>query len=143
MTAYYNKGAYSTAHYSAGSVFDCSGALAINLDIAGSFANPVLASGHMAIAMTFGAHLSQVFALKGALPIVIPFNGTALNGVLSMSGQMAVMVSINDAEASAAPLWGQDPLCPSPWTPSDPCPPVWQASTPPGSTWTPSGACDG
>lgn len=123
MTAYYNRGAYSYAHYSAGSVFDCTGAMPTSFHLNGSYANPVNASGGFAIQFGFAGRLSIAYSASGALPIDVSIDPATLSRLLALKGDLAFMVSVNEAPVIAAPLWGADPdiATTEPWTPSELC----------------------
>jgi hypothetical protein len=102
MTAFYNRGPFGLAHYSAGSFINLAGGLPIVVDFA-------------------GANLTGDFVLKGDLPIVVTLPpAPAIIGPLWNPDPPCPPGWT--PSAPCPPVWGQTAPCPDPgWTPSELC----------------------
>jgi hypothetical protein len=133
MTAWYNTGPYGVAHYSAGRLYDCTGAITIAVQFAGSSSNPVDVVGNLPIVVSLAANLNTVFNLTGALPVTMGLGG-APNALYAFGGSLPIQPAFNQPEAQVGPPWALDSACPVvPWTPV----------TPPPSSWVPVEPCNG
>lgn len=126
MTAKFGTGPYGKTVYSAGTVLDLSGTMAVNVG--------------------FAAALSDMLVVSGTMPLTVTFDGERLNGDFVLAGTMAVNVGFPASTLFAGPLWGQDALCQGQWMPDTLCAdPGWgpDPDVPVNSPWAPAELCDG